>query len=107
MHDDVLNGPALWSVTILVDNTTFKFEHLHQVRPMVVKFSNLQMWAASRILPKGRCQVKFVYSSLHSVNDDAMREMVPFEALNRLLACLRYVGGDVRPFSILEVADGM
>lgn len=35
-----------------------------------------------------------------------MRQIVPFEALNQILACLRYVNADIRPFSILEVAEG-
>lgn len=56
VHDDVLQGPALWSVTVMVDNTTFKFERLFQLRPMIVKYSNLQKWSASRILPKGKLQ---------------------------------------------------
>lgn len=57
VHDPVLIGPARWSVMILVDNTTFKYEPLWRSCPIVVKFSNLQVWAASRALPRGTRRV--------------------------------------------------
>lgn len=95
---------------MLLDTATFTYEQLWMNTPLVVRFSNLQVWAVSRIIPTGK-NAQFSADIHRSSYSDKIKEVigriVPFEALNQLLACIRYVGSDVKPLTLLEVADSM